>query len=78
MYVCVSEYVHDWQIHGRNVNEISIAIFIRNHTILNDVMSNNEAYLDALLIVTTSFHLCELKRIKRTFPMIRCKCTVLL
>ena len=33
MYVCVSEYVHDWQIHGSNVNEISIAI-IRNHTIL--------------------------------------------
>ena len=26
MYVCVSEYVHDWQIHGSNVNEISIAI----------------------------------------------------
>ena len=52
MYVCVSEYVHDWQIH--------------------------EAHLDALLIVTTSFHLCELKRIKRTFPVIPCKCTVLL
>ena len=61
MYVCVSEYVHDWQIHGCNVNEISIAVFIRNHTILNDVMSNNEAHLDALLIVTMSFHLCELE-----------------
>ena len=34
MYMCVSEYVHDWQIHGSNVNEISIAIFIQNHTIL--------------------------------------------
>ena len=34
MYVCVSEYVHNWRIHGSNVNEISIAIFIRNHTIL--------------------------------------------
>ena len=34
MYVCVSEYVHDWQIHDSNVNEISIAIFnTKSHNI---------------------------------------------
>ena len=34
MYMCVSEYVHDWWNHSSNVNEISIAILICNHTIL--------------------------------------------
>ena len=75
MYVCVSEYVHNWQIHGSNVNEVFIAtLFIRiNHTIIeiNDVTSNlNETHLDTILIATTSFHLCELEGIIITFPLI--------
>ena len=35
MYMCVSEYVYDWRIHGSNVNKISIAIIIytKSHNI---------------------------------------------
>ena len=65
MYVCVSEYVHDWQIYSSNVNEISIAIFIQNHTILKGILMKHTR---TLLIVTTSFHLCELEGIIPTFP----------
>ena len=33
MYVCVNEYVHDWRIHGSNVNEISCYIYTKSHNI---------------------------------------------
>ena len=33
MYVCVSEYVHDWRIHSSNANEISFSIFTILHNI---------------------------------------------
>ena len=68
MYVCVSEYVHNWQIHGSNVNEVN-NYYMKSYNIeINDVTSNlNETHLDTILIATTSFHLCELEGIN--FPM---------
>ena len=34
MYVCVNEYVHDWQIHSSNVNEnIYYHIFMKSYNI---------------------------------------------
>ena len=60
---------HAALIHGGNVTEISIATFIQNHNNENDVASNfNETHSNTLLVVTTSFHLCELEGIIETFP----------
>ena len=69
MYVCVSEYVHDWRIHSSNANEIFFSIFTILHNIEMMLHLILMKHLDTLLIVTTSFHLCELERIKRTFPV---------
>ena len=33
VHVHMCEYVHDWRIHGSNVNEISIAIYMKSHNI---------------------------------------------
>ena len=70
MYMCVSEYVPDWQIHSSNVNEnIYCYIYTKSHN--NEMMLPNfkETHLDNLLIITMSFYLCELERIIRAFPV---------
>ena len=34
MYVCVSEYVHDWRIHSSNVNENIYCYIFMSHNVL--------------------------------------------